>query len=171
MDEIDKLLAGIENGRISQPLRPTSSIDPLDVKISIDDLLGGLNESAKHDVREQLSRPSGPKVAPVNLMDELLAQVKLEQEQHAEVELVRQKDLEAEEARQSGLKAQRLEKLRVRRREELGSMAQEWLATLSVKSEEGRWFEEFACNYESRLEAAIDYLEALQEVSGLLPRH
>jgi hypothetical protein len=80
---------------------------------------------------------------------------------------VQQQELRAEEARQAGLKAQRLEQLRARRREELSSIAQEWLAKLSAKSEEGRWFEEFACNYESRLEAAIDYLEALQEVSAI----
>ncbi|MBE9115779.1 hypothetical protein IQ249_07730 [Lusitaniella coriacea LEGE 07157] len=53
------------------------------------------------------------------------------------------------------------EEKRQRRRKLLKKKAEEWLKNLDIQSEEGLWFEEFAYSYSSRLEAAIDYLEAL----------
>lgn len=49
-----------------------------------------------------------------------------------------------------------------RRRKQLTLKAKEWLKNLDPTSDEGFWFEEFAYSYESKLEAAIDYLEALE---------
>lgn len=51
-----------------------------------------------------------------------------------------------------------------RRKKALARKAQAWLAKLDPHSDEGIWFEEFSYSYPSRLEAAIDYLEALREV-------
>lgn len=48
-----------------------------------------------------------------------------------------------------------------RRRKQLTIKAQEWLKNLDSNSDEGFWFEQFAYSYENKLEAAIDYLEAL----------
>ena len=61
---------------------------------------------------------------------------------------------------------QQEELTRQRKRKALTLQAQQWLKNLDSQSDEGLWFEEFAYSYESKLEAAIDYLEALDE-SGL----
>jgi hypothetical protein len=80
----------------------------------------------------------------------------------------RRQQQERQRQRQEQEKQHRLEALRQQRRAELAGKAQKWLKQLNPKSEEGRWFDEFACGYESRLEAAIDYLEALQSVGHKL---
>jgi hypothetical protein len=43
--------------------------------------------------------------------------------------------------------------------------AHRWLQHIKPSTEEGLWFEEFALHYSSRLEAAIDYLAALQNAT------
>jgi hypothetical protein len=50
-----------------------------------------------------------------------------------------------------------------RRRKILVKQAEQWLSKLDKYSDEGFWFEQFAESYDSRLEAAIDYLETLNE--------
>jgi hypothetical protein len=88
--------------------------------------------------------------------DNLLAQVKAEfEEQQRAEELKKQQQLREEQL----LKEQR----RKREREALTQEATEWLKNLNLRSEEGLWFEEFAYSYPSKLEAAIDYLQALRE--------
>ena len=88
--------------------------------------------------------------------DNLLAQVKAEFEEQARAEeLKKQQQLREEQL----LKEQR----RKREREALTQEATEWLKNLNLRSEEGLWFEEFAYSYPSKLEAAIDYLQALRE--------
>ncbi len=88
--------------------------------------------------------------------DSLLAQVKAEfEEQQRAEELKRQQQLREEQLR--------AEQRRQREREALTQEATEWLKNLSPGSEEGLWFEEFAYSYPSKLEAAIDYLQALRE--------
>jgi hypothetical protein len=88
--------------------------------------------------------------------DSLIAEVKAEFEaqQQAE-ELQRQEQLKAEQVRQEQKKQQQ--------RQLLTKQAEEWLKNLDLRSAEGLWFEEFAYTYASKLEAAIDYLQALQE--------
>ena len=62
------------------------------------------------------------------------------------------------------IEAQKREELRERRRQEaLREKAQQWLKSLDRRSEEGKWFEEFSYSYEDKLQAAIDYLEAMRE--------
>ncbi|HEY9893673.1 MAG TPA: hypothetical protein V6D37_18130, partial [Candidatus Sericytochromatia bacterium] len=99
--------------------------------------------------------------------DSLLAELKTEfEEQQRTEELKKQQKLREEETK----KEQQLqeEKIRVqqreqRRREALTKEATEWLKTLNPRSDEGRWFEEFSYSYSSKLEAAIEYLQALRE--------
>ncbi len=63
--------------------------------------------------------------------------------------------------------AQKQAELREQRRKAaLREKAQKWLQNLNPSTEEGKWFEEFSYSYESKLQAAIDYLEAMEE-SGL----
>ncbi|NJL52886.1 MAG: hypothetical protein HC930_12945 [Hydrococcus sp. SU_1_0] len=83
------------------------------------------------------------------------------------IELQRQAEAKraAEKRRQQELiELQQREELRERRRQEaLREKAQAWLIKLNPRSEEGQWFEEFSYSYENKLQAAIDYLEAMRE--------
>lgn len=99
--------------------------------------------------------------------ESLLAQVKAEfEEQRQAEELKRQEQLREEQLRkeqqlrEEQLKAQQREQ---RKRAALTQEATEWLKNLNPRSEEGLWFEEFSYSYSSKLEAAIDYLQALRE--------
>ena len=74
---------------------------------------------------------------------------------------------EQKRRQQELVEAQRREELRERRRKEaMREKAKQWLKNLNLSSEEGKWFEEFSYSYEDKLQAAIDYLEAMRE-SGL----
>ncbi|MBE9044666.1 hypothetical protein IQ255_09650 [Pleurocapsales cyanobacterium LEGE 10410] len=85
-------------------------------------------------------------------------------------ELKRQEEAkiaEQQRRQQELIEAQKREELRERRRKEaLREKARQWLKNLNPRSEEGQWFEEFSYSYEDKLQAAIDYLEAMRE-SGL----
>ncbi len=85
-------------------------------------------------------------------IDNLLAEVKqdFEQKQLLE-EQQKQQEIEKERIRQEELKAKQLEDLK--------NQAKEWLAKLEPLSQEGLWFESFAQNYPSKLEAAMEYLQ------------
>lgn len=127
----------------------------------IDKLLNSLNHSpaaprpasnvARSSIENLLKQiDASPQVAPSPSSDRLFEQLKQERQ-----------DSLKQEAQQ---KQERLEQLKQQRRQALSVRAEEWLKTLDPNSSEGRWFEEFACNYQSQIEAAIDYLEALREV-------
>lgn len=74
------------------------------------------------------------------------------------------KQAEAKRRQQELIELQQQEELRNRRRKEaLREEAKQWLVKLDPKSEEGRWFKEFSYSYENKLQAAIDYLEAMRE--------
>lgn len=70
-----------------------------------------------------------------------------------------------EAKKQEQLKQQQIQQQQKeqRRRQALRQQAQKWLEQLDPHSPEGLWFEEFSYSYESKLEAAIDYLAALKE--------
>lgn len=192
MDEIDRLLAELKAKQ--QPPNPdlaadspfSQSVAPLQ---SLDDLLSQIEDGAKQTVRAELSKrppnisvpsasvslpdlpnwdagPPSPQVIPPE--DPLLGKLKAEYEAQKQAEQRKQEQerREAEQRRQQEEreKQRRLEALRTQRRAELAQQAQVWLQQLHPRSEEGLWFEEFACNYPSRLEAAIEYLEALQSL-------
>lgn len=75
----------------------------------------------------------------------------------------------AEEKRrqQELIAARKREELReINRKKALREKAKLWLKNLNPRSEEGKWFQEFAYSYENKLDAAVDYLEAMRE-SGL----
>jgi DNA segregation ATPase FtsK/SpoIIIE-like protein len=88
-------------------------------------------------------------------VDDLLAKVKVEYEAQDQAEQLRQ----AEQQRQEQL---RQAQLQAQQRAALTAKAQDWLKHLDVLSTEGIWFEQFSSRYNSRLEAAIDYLQALE---------
>ncbi|MBW4650804.1 MAG: hypothetical protein KME06_19245 [Kastovskya adunca ATA6-11-RM4] len=103
--------------------------------------------------------------------ESLLAQVKVEfeEKEQAEKTALQQQEQQAQLRKEQQIQEeQQLAKLRQqRKREALTQQAQEWLKNLNLHSEEGLWFEEFSYSYSSKLEAAIDYLQALRETKTL----
>ncbi|MBD1860854.1 MULTISPECIES: salt stress protein, Slr1339 family [Trichocoleus] len=104
--------------------------------------------------------PSSPPAKPTSgrqpdPLDSLLAEIKGQYEvQDAIAQEARQQQLVAEQQRQA--QAQQA------RRTALARTAQDWLKNLDPLSTEGLWFNQFAEQYPSKLEAAIDYLAALE---------
>lgn len=91
--------------------------------------------------------------------DALLSQIKTEfAEQDKAEELKKQQQIKEEKIRQEQIKQQQ--------RQALTKEAEAWLKKLNPRSAEGLWFEEFAYSYSSKLEAAIDYLQALKETQS-----
>ena len=91
--------------------------------------------------------------------EQLITDLKSEfEEQEKAAELKRQQQLQEEQRRQEQIKQQQKQALK--------QEAEQWLKKLKPRSEEGLWFEEFAYSYPSKLEAAIDYLQALKEVQS-----
>lgn len=156
---------------------------------SIDDLLAQVK--AEYQEQEQAKQPkkqplfhedefkSPPPISPVyqpqplpqtrlSSADEgLLAELKAEFEEKEQAEeLNKQQQLREEQLRkeqQLQEEQSRIQQREQRRREALRQEAAEWLKKLDPHSEEGLWFEEFSYSYSSKLEAAIDYLQALRE--------
>jgi hypothetical protein len=145
MDPIDELLSKLQPQL--EPHRKSEVPSSTPVSGSIDQLLKDLDQ-------KDLDQTATPKELP---QDSCLEEVRsqYEQQDQAEGERLEQETRE---------KQRRLRQLKAQRRAELAEKALDWLKQLNPKSSEGRWFEEFACGYSSRVEAAIDYLEALSEV-------
>jgi DNA repair exonuclease SbcCD ATPase subunit len=122
---------------------------------AIDQLLANLSPNAD---------PPKPRVS--GSVDPLIAQIKAEQ---VELEQEKQREIDRDCQRQEQLKQQRLEQLKQQRRAALNNYAENWLANLAQNAVEKRWFDEFACNYSNRTEAAIAYLEALEDLNHLHP--
>lgn len=106
--------------------------------------------------------------------DSDLAQIKAEYEKQAQAqEVAKQERLLAEDEVQ--YKAQEIVKqeqqqvetivqqVPVRTHREKVRQAQVWLKNLSKDSDERFWFDQFAFKYSSRIDAAIDYLQVVNE--------
>jgi hypothetical protein len=183
MDPIDQLLAKLGSSQANPPSPPTApkstspemdsgansgqsingrSITP-DVSKTIDELLRSLGEPAKQTVRDQLQASPPP---PASLARSLpVPEIQSYQQEQVAVELAA-KEKQQQQAR---MYEQRQAALAQQRRQDLRQHAQAWLQKLDKKSVEGRWFEDFACHYESPLDAAIEYFVALQEINSPLP--
>lgn len=75
-----------------------------------------------------------------------------------------QKKAQTEVNKPSNIEAIKEEELnKQRRRKALVKQAEMWLKKLDPYSDEGFWFQQFADSYDSKLEAAIDYLSVLNE--------
>jgi cell division septum initiation protein DivIVA len=171
MDPIDQLLAQLGSSPASPPPtvqkstspEPTSgkSITP-DASKTIDDLLRSLGEPAKQTVRDQLQTSPPPASFARSLP---VPEIQSYQQEQVAIELAA-KEKQQQQAR---MYEQRQAALAQQRRQDLRQQAQAWLQKLDKKSVEGRWFEDFACHYESPLDAAIEYFVALQEINSPLP--
>lgn len=108
-------------------------------------------------------------------LDKDLAQIKAEYEaQNKAQEVASLEPLKAEHEAQNkvqevvSLEPQPAEKvagppLDVQTRRQKVRQAQVWLKKLDKNSDEGYWFDQFAFRYSSRIDAAIDYLQAVNE--------
>ncbi len=144
---LDELRADIESGRgrrKSPQSQPVSAIKPTQAS----------KDSAKY--RERLN---------ILIEQDYQMQARKREAKMAEIQRQEEARLAEQKRRQQELiEAQRREELRERRRKEaLREKAQQWLKNLNMRSEEGKWFEEFSYSYEDKLQAAIDYLEAMRE--------
>ena len=103
--------------------------------------------------------------APLPVLQDLKAEFQ-EQQRQAEreqqrQEAARQREAERQEReRQAALEKERLAQEQAARAKELQRQrqAEDWIKKLDPLAGEGIWFEEFASHYQSRLEAAIAYL-------------
>ncbi|UNU27162.1 salt stress protein, Slr1339 family [Microcoleus vaginatus] len=157
---------------------------------SIERLLGELKAEyqASQKIAELKSQAPAPAQAPstatlktsdINLyaspLDKDLAQIKAEYEaQNKAQEVASLQPLKAEHEAQNkaqevaSLQPQPAEKvaepqLDVQTRRQKVRQAQVWLKKLDKNSDEGYWFDQFAFRYSSRIDAAIDYLQAVNE--------
>ncbi|MBD1830776.1 hypothetical protein NDI47_13920 [Microcoleus vaginatus GB1-A2] len=130
---------------------------------------------------KQAAVPSNPtfKTSDINLypgsLDKDLAQIKAEYKaQNKAQEVASLEPLKAEHEAQNkvqevaSLEPQPAEKvagppLDIQTRREKVRQAQVWLKKLDKNSDEGYWFDQFAFRYSSRIDAAIDYLQAVNE--------
>jgi hypothetical protein len=174
MDPIDQLLAKLGSSPAKPPSpqavpKPTlpetasgKSITP-GVKLTIDDLLRSLGEPVKQTVRDQLQASPPP---PVSFSRSLpVPEIQSYQQEQVAIDLAAQE----KQQQQARMYEQRQAALAQQRRQDLRQQAQAWLQKLDKKSVEGRWFDDFACHYESPLDAAIEYFVALQEINSPLP--
>ena len=157
---------------------------------SIERLLGELkaeyqasqtNAELKSQAPAQAQAPSNAtfKTSDINLyagsLDKDLAQIKAEYEaQNKAQEVASLEPLKAEHEAQN--KAQEVASLQPQPAEKVAEpqldvqthrqkvrQAQVWLKKLDKNSDERYWFDQFAFKYSSRIDAAIDYLQAVNE--------
>jgi hypothetical protein len=164
MDEMEKLLAQLkaeyEQNERPQPASPSNSPSTELTRSSspIDNLLAEVKaelEQPRSDSQQPLQSTSPATVVP-STDNTFLQDIQAEDREREQLERERQQQELLERQRQE-------EQRRQRKRQALRQQAQEWLKKLNPRSEEGIWFEEFSYSYENKLEAAIDYLEALRE--------
>lgn len=162
MDSIDKLLAQIkaeyqESDLQEQPQKhqiPDRPIDrsPPQKESDLDSLLNELEAEPGQIKPQQIPKAQKNEASLNSFLSDIKADY--EAQVYAEEER-RQEQLKAEELKKQQLKQQELEGLK--------RQAIAWLKKLEPLSTEGLWFEKFAENYSSKLEAAIVYLQDLQE--------
>lgn len=116
--------------------------------------------SPQKQVKSTPIRNSSSKRSTPTYNDNLLSEIKGEYQAEIKAEQQRKQKELLEQQKREQAKAQR-------RRQALKKEAQEWLKTVNYKSDEGLWFEEFSYSYDSKLEAAIDYLQAIRETRRL----
>lgn len=163
MDSIDKLLADLDSidnpNVISSGDRAPDFPTPTPAKSTdIDQLLVALdaidsNKPVQGDRVLNLPSPVSP--AKSNDIEGLLNRVKKDIEQKKALEIETEK---AQLQQQIIVQQQQQQQQRIN----LQKKAQAWLKKLDPLSTEGFWFMDFARNFSSPLEAAIDYLAALE---------
>jgi hypothetical protein len=169
MSDMDELLNQLkaEYGQQATPkTKPVSESSPEkpakanNESTPLDKLLADVKTEVESNKLDRATPKSQPdKKLSSQIDDRLITELKQEQkQQQLAAQKQRQQELAVEQTKQSQKEQ--------RRKAALQQEAKEWLQKLNPKSDEGRWFEEFSYSYESKLAAAIDYLQALRD-SGL----
>lgn len=181
---IDDLLGNIQGkpAPSTQSTPPPSSPKPQSTG-SVDQLLRKVQESIEHappdfqpENRQPENRPPEkhqPKnpaiLPPPNLVgdslappiarsptDHLLSDLRTQYSEVDRAEQLRQQQEQEAERRRQEAQEQQKRAAKVKR-------AEKWLKTLDPRSGDAAWFEAFASNYDSRLEAALDYIDTLPQ--------
>lgn len=185
---MDDLLAQLKNEfeprANSQPQQsPPTSVKPnsATAKPSIEEMLEALSHELEFGTRPNRASDSQPDpISPQQQVknsaknrDRLNALIDQDYQRQADIREAKLAELQRQEAariaeqqrrQQELIEAQKQAALREQRRKAaLKERAQQWLKDLNPRSEEGKWFEEFSYSYEDKLQAAIDYLEAMGE--------
>ncbi|MEM9925765.1 MAG: hypothetical protein AAF915_18785 [Cyanobacteria bacterium P01_D01_bin.50] len=141
MDSIDKLLSELKAEYQQSANSQESKIGEVE-KVKKEKLDSSVLSSS-------LFTSSPPKK---DAIDSILSEVKQDfEEKQLLDEKQKQQEIENERIQQEKLKQKQIEALK--------SKAQQWLEKLEPLSPEGLWFDSFAQNYPSKLEAAIEYLQ------------
>ena len=162
MDEmLDELRQELESGRGRANSDRNAAAKPTSAKTSRQSVKDAakarelLNALIDTDYRRQAHKREQQRAEIKRQQEAKLAVVKRREEERLAEEKRRQQDL---------LEIQQREERRERRRQEaLREDAKQWLLKLDPRSEEGKWFKEFSYSYENKLQAAMDYLEAMRE--------
>lgn len=114
------------------------------------------NEDLFVDLKSRYQQTSFSSQKSDSETDELLGSLK---EQH-QTQTTQKSQGDYQRNREEILKA---EQQKQKKRKYFTQKAQTWLENLDPYSDEGFWFEEFAESYESRLDAAVEYLAVLED--------
>lgn len=146
---LDRLLAEAKAQFESEKNIEVSPVDRKEKASVTDDLI---TDVKTRFALKQTQPPQNPESSRVIAnLQELQARYRQKQQADLEQNRIQQlKDIQIQEER------------RVRRQQALELRAREWLKQLDPHSDEGFWFEQFANSYDSKLQAAIEYLEALE---------
>ncbi|WP_083260351.1 salt stress protein, Slr1339 family [Cyanobacterium sp. IPPAS B-1200] len=159
-DPIDSVLANLTN----QYQKKSPSIPKKD-ELS-EDLLADIEAKfqQKKSVNNVSNKPLAVDDALASLTQNLQRKVTpREQISSNDFEEIKRQELEAHrKAKAEAKRKEELAKAEAKKREELTKKAQIWLKNLNPNSDEGFWFSQFAMSYDSKLQAAIDYLNALE---------
>lgn len=159
-DSIDNLLSQIEGKSTPQganvsppPLSGSSKAFPASSSAPQTDWQ---QLKALADQKREQDSSTFPSQAQPSSSDALLNDLKRQYQAQDQAEALKQQEQQrAEQLRQ--------EQLKQKKRTQAIKQAEAWLKTLDPRSGEAVWFEEFASKYESRVDAAIDYLGLLAE--------
>lgn len=160
-DPIDSVLANLTN-KYQKKSNSSAKVDNLS-----NDLLADIESQFKQKKNNTYNPPqktSGVDNALESLTQQLQTKYTPKKEISADdFEEIKRKELEEQrKAKAEARRQEELAKVEAQKREALTKRAQLWLKNLNPNSDEGFWFSQFAMSYESKLQAAIDYLKALE---------
>lgn len=168
MDELDKLLQQVKQEVETKPLKqgpppvPTTRATPSHAS-GEDSLLESLRQEVEaedhHKEQEWQRQEADARRAQER---QQAAQRQEEARRLADQQRAELQRQEAERQRQAE-ETRRRQEVEAKKKALYTKEAQEFLAKLTPKSPDAKWFEKFATNYPSRLEAAIEYLKSLEE--------
>lgn len=144
-DLLDNLLNQVQQEITQQPTQYSSPAPSISYSSQTNPLLEELQADIEKEKQLKLAQER---------------QFKLEQEQYQEQLEKQQQQLEIQRQKEAQLQKEK-------EKQQLRKEAETWLKKLNRRSEEGRWFQEFAEGYDSELDASIDYISALKRTGAI----